>query len=510
MLVRFRSLRSARWLSSLLLSLLLLTSVAHATADTQSARGPAFDFAIDVQADPETVAQGGSFTVTLTVTNNGPSPSPTGIATCPIPTGASFEDADSTSGQVTPPNGAGGQVTVMFDSLAPDDTVEITINLTAEADPGEMIEGAASVAPAGGIGDADPDNDNGEFVVIVADGSVGDLTLELTPEDDVAGSDSLFAYYVDVTNNSEESPVQGVVITASVPPGTVFAESSSFDGDCFEPDLGEEGEVVCTVDELGPGETTTVEIVVLVVADPGEIITFDASVESASEDANPDDNEDFADVDVIPSEEVSLDWDEPDFSSATELPPPRNLVLVESNARWDRTIHPTPSGLVAVEAGTPAARATLIGFNIYRATGPGTPLTPANLLMSVPPTVTIIPAPASPAGTFFVVTAVYDQGESMPTNEVTANVMAATVSSLKVKGPKITAVGMGFSPDVQVFVDGIPFAAAAKVKKQNTKVIQKGNLITGDTLTTYLRMHPSVVVSFRNNNGGVVQVRNPM
>jgi hypothetical protein len=62
---------------------------------------------------------------------------------------------------------------------------------------------------------------------------------------------------------------------------------------------------------------------------------------------------------------------------------------------------------------------------------------------------------------------------------------------------------------VTVFVDGIPFAAPAVVKKNNTKVVQKGMLVTGQTLGQYTAAYPAVLISVRNSNGGIVARRHP-
>ena len=85
---------------------------------------------------------------------------------------------------------------------------------------------------------------------------------------------------------------------------------------------------------------------------------------------------------------------------------------------------------------------------------------------------------------------------------------AAELEQVSVKSSKIVAAGTGFSDEVQVFVDGIPFVKAAKVKKEATKVIQKGNLITGQTIGQYVASRGGVVVvSFRNSNGGIATYR---
>jgi hypothetical protein len=58
---------------------------------------------------------------------------------------------------------------------------------------------------------------------------------------------------------------------------------------------------------------------------------------------------------------------------------------------------------------------------------------------------------------------------------------------------------------VFVSVDGIPFRDAAAVKSAGKKVIQRGPLITGESLVSYARTRPGGVVAIliRNSTGGI-------
>jgi hypothetical protein len=104
------------------------------------------------------------------------------------------------------------------------------------------------------------------------------------------------------------------------------------------------------------------------------------------------------------------------------------------------------------------------------------------------------------------VTACYPGGESAPTNEAGAGTSpGAAVTFVSVTTKKVTAKGTGFAGPVQVFIDGIPFATAAKVKG-TTKVTQKGNLLTGQSLGAFARQGQSVSVTFRNADGGTTTV----
>ena len=156
----------------------------------------------------------------------------------------------------------------------------------------------------------------------------------------------------------------------------------------------------------------------------------------------------------------------------------------------------------AVPASTTGPRDTLIGYNVYRSTTPGVQAVPANFFTSTGPGQTSAGSSVAPGGSFFVVTAVYDTGESAPSNEVDAR--PGTINTVKVKATKVVSKGAGFTTTVQVFVDGIPFVSPATVKN-GTKVTQKGNLLTGQSVQAYLSSHGGTArMTIRNSSGATV------
>lgn len=188
---------------------------------------------------------------------------------------------------------------------------------------------------------------------------------------------------------------------------------------------------------------------------------------------------------------VSVCWNP---ASGDGAPPTNNRICTSTAGRKCREcgVHAKAAG-----GGSP------IGYKIYRSTSPNVQPTQANLYTSVPPTVTTVDSGVAPGGTFFVITAVYSDGESAPSNE--AGAKPATVTSVKVKATKLNAKGTDFTNTVQVFVDGIPFVSQAKVKG-GKKVNQKGNLITGLSLGDYFAVHGSARIAFRNSDGTMTTV----
>ena len=152
-------------------------------------------------------------------------------------------------------------------------------------------------------------------------------------------------------------------------------------------------------------------------------------------------------------------------------------------------------------------RAAVNGYRVYAASQPGVQPVPANLLTSVPPEQTSADVSGAPSGSFFVVTATYGDGtESPPSNEVGGPL--PTIRSVKVSDKKIVAVGSGFVAGEQVTFAGLPFVNPPKLKKNNTKLVQKSPTALGGTIGNLLNGIPagsSVLIIFTDTKGnGVV------
>ena len=196
--------------------------------------------------------------------------------------------------------------------------------------------------------------------------------------------------------------------------------------------------------------------------------------------------------------ELELSWMPPDANAADPMPAPRDLsvrVLSTPLPRAPATFVPPASVL----RGGPTS------YRIYSFNVPGVQPSPSTFFTSVPANQTSAGATVFVGGTFFVVTAVYPDGESGPSNEVETGT-PPTIAQLKAKTSKISAKGSGFTTDsVLVTLDGIPFQAPAKVKGGGTKVVQAGLLVTGESIGGYARTRPGGVVTvlIRNSNGGI-------
>lgn len=190
---------------------------------------------------------------------------------------------------------------------------------------------------------------------------------------------------------------------------------------------------------------------------------------------------------------TAICWDGPDLSLARGgLPPPRN-------ARNCSSIPQLPK--IDAERRQSPVR----GYNVYRGNAPGVQPTPENLFATTPPNQTSVNSSVAPGGSFFTITATYDEGESGPSNEF--GVFPPVITKSKVKDNKVVAKGFDFTDTVIVLLDGIPFQQAAVVKKQGRRVVQKGLLITGQSAAAYvISQGGSAELLIRNSNGGLEQV----
>lgn len=499
--------RRQRWRRAIsTLALLALAIATIAPPPTTLAGSQEYDLDVFIEASPDPAAAEGLLVLTIYVTNFGPGPVAGFTLDTATPDGTVFEEVSSTLGTCSAPApGAAGAVRcIVEETLEADAVVEVTLVVRVTAEPGdELLVEASVTGPNDDAFDVDLFNNSYEYSVFVdVPATVADLSVEIAPRAGEAATGSLFTFDVTFANSPDsEFSADDVFVGVGVPEGATFssARARSPEIEITAPDVGMTGFVFFDLLSLDAGESHTVEVTVAVTASPGSELLFETFVASAAEDPNETNDDAFVLLPVVASDEVVLDWEEPDLDSSIELPPPRNLVLLDdADAQAFRNVPEAPATL---RQGGP------IGYKIYRATQPGVVPGPSGLLTSIPATQTNAAVPAAPSGTFFVVTATYPEGESGPSNEVSGNVPAADVSRVSVKATKITAFGTGFSENVAVFVDGIPFATSAKLKKAGTKVIQKGALLSGQTIGQYMTGRSSVVIGFRNANGGVATFR---
>ena len=462
------------------------------------------DLSLTIVNVPDPVGPGSTLVSTMTVTNNGPVAALDVDVVTSTPTGTVFSSIQFTQGTATTPAvGESGPIVISLGDMANGSTAVITIACVVTAGDGESVTTTASLSTL--TTDPDPANNavsSHAVVAITALQSDVSATVTLDPPEVVSGSESIITIEI---ANAGPDPATDVVMTQTLPPGAFLRAVEVSQGTFTAPAPGSGGTVRAQIGGLSVGGRATVRIAVQVTATTGSSLLITAIASSSSSDPDPFNNTSLEEIGVREGERVILDWLPPDFGEAVPFPPPRSLTIMRIRPGSPPTV---PVRRAAVPAAPREPRATLVGYNIYRTNQPGTLPNPANFFTQVPASSTTVTIPTSPGGSFFVVTAQYDTGESGPTNEASGNIPAAELERVDVKNTKIVATGTGFSDEVQVFVDGIPFVKTAKVKKEATRVVQKGNLITGQTIAQYVASRGGVVVvSFRNSNGGIATYR---
>jgi hypothetical protein len=152
----------------------------------------------------------------------------------------------------------------------------------------------------------------------------------------------------------------------------------------------------------------------------------------------------------------------------------------------------------------------ITGYNVYKSQSTPVQTTPDNLWLAMVSPTNGVPAPVAPGGTFYVVTTLWNCGGTMIESGLTGSggsnqtgvPAPPNITDVRV-GRKLRAAGTGFTDAVDVFVDGVAFAKPAAVRTDNALVVQKGPLVDGRFLTDLLSGGKTVLISFRNSNGGI-------
>ncbi len=310
----------------------------------------------------------------------------------------------------------------------------------------------------------------------------GDKVVAFVDAGRGGGPDAYLLVDIPVGTRLVKTIVPGTGVIQAPPVGSDAGTAIFFPGD-NETKLMLVLEATTTVRELV--QFVPSEIFRTLFTPPGEVMCVAAG----------EDNPEIGAAQIEGLETVS--WLPPDPSAGNNAPP--LSLSVGDEAR------PSAAG--------PAPRrgdATLVGYNIYRSRVAKVAITPSNLFASVGPTQTSVGVPAAPGGSFFRVTACYATGEGRASNEAEepSRIPGPVLSRPPKVGPDgITLNGTGFTAEVIVFVDGIPFDRPAMVKAGNTKVRQTGNLVGGLSAQSYLRQSGPSELTIRNSDGGTTRVR---
>ena len=339
---------------------------------------------------------------------------------------------------------------------------------------------------------------SGELVHSSAKSDVA-ITSSVAP--DPVASGTRLTCTMKITNNGPDAAA-GVTVASSIPNGTSFVSLTASQGTFTAPDAGSTGLVNLFLGTIPAGDSATIMLTVNVLAAAGQTISINANVASLSTDPNTANDSTVAAAGVRGGAVVKLVWDQPTPTADNPTPAPINLRLVPSGLAAADFL--SSNSITAAFVAADESPCTLLRVNVYKSDGQPVLINPDNLWRSVPPDQLQTTMAAAPAGSFFLITNVWQCGprvvESGGSNEVGVPA-GPTISRLKVGG-KIKAIGSGFTDPPQVFLDGIGFNKPA-VFGDSTLVVQKGTLTDGRSIIDAVGPGKTVVISVRNSNGGI-------
>jgi uncharacterized repeat protein (TIGR01451 family) len=387
-------------------------------------------------------------------------------------------------------------VTCVWEGATPVGVTRSTL-VVVRIDPNAADQSVVTVTGTASSGLADPDSTNNSATAVatvaIAPGTpVADLGLSIGDVPTEIDTGDRLEYEITVSNDGPAT-ASGVSVSGSTPEGTRLASISVSEGTVSGPAAGATGSFTATIGELDAAQSATVTLAVTVVAAGGSRVATRAVVSAETADPNPFNNSGGSGTtSVRAGNDTLLTWDAPLPCDTDCLNPPLHL----------QTMTVPSGGFTAPRQRL--LRNNVLGYNVYRSNQPNVQPTPQNFFTTVPASVTSLVAPTAPSGSFFTVTANYPNGESPSTNAASGGIPEPAISGFLVGGAKVTVIGERFTDHVQVFVDGIPFKKQAKVKNGNTRIVQKGKLLTGQSVAQYLQQQGGVVlVSVLNTDTGI-------
>jgi hypothetical protein len=321
----------------------------------------------------------------------------------------------------------------------------------------------------------------------------GDLSISIADSPDPAPAGTVVKYVVTATNDGPDAVP--ATMTAVTPANTTFSHVDLVQGGTVTaPEPLHEGTIVVSLGDVPVDGSKTAFVYLNANLDAGMRLTFRATVGSTSEDPNTANNSAEVETTIVESRVAELSWNEPAGDGA----PPTGLTAALAAPGTE---------IVAAEQSeaAPAPGSAVTGYKVYRSNQPNVQRSPNNIFGMFPPNQTNARVPVGSGRTYFVVTACYGDQESGPSNEADVELAGPTITTIKVKGARLTATGTGFAGPVAVYVDGSAFVAPPKLKKRK-KVIAKGTLANGQTLEQVMSAGAPVRIAFQNADGGMTQL----
>jgi uncharacterized repeat protein (TIGR01451 family) len=465
------------------------------TTSVRPPRPPAADLGTAIEILQEPVASSGNLVAMLFVRNEGPQAATDVVIRTVTPEGSTFAWATSTVGSVTAPEvGSTGDVTATVDVIPAGKEVILTVVTLVTAHAGGRLEVPSLVSASS----TDPELSNNvarATARVFPPTTTSDLAIAIADLPEFVRTDADVTFRV-VASNEGSEPIEAVTVLSPIAPGARFISAEPEVGEVRLPPPGRPGAVGWKPGSLEPGASASLAITVRIGNRSGVPFLASALGTSIASDTDTTDNVANLRARVQTVGLATIQWNPPDLSSGEATPPPSGVVVAPTSSAGKRAAYKETAP--RDDADSP------VEYSVYVSSSPNVQTTAENLWTTVPANQTTTTAPVAPGGSFFTVTATYPDGESSAANaDGTGDEPGAAITSVKVTSSKVTAKGSGFTDDVEVLIDGINFASAAKVKGAGSKTVQKGGLSVGLTMDEYLSTGTSFLFIFRNSDGGV-------
>lgn len=346
------------WLSRFSLCVLLLLTclpspIAAAPATLQA------DLSLSNWANPNPAPVGDPLTYHLTVANLGPHPASGIVVSSTLPAGVTYRSYTASQGtcQVV-----GQTFTCALPTLASTATAYINLSVDVPLEAQGMISYTATVA----ANEPDPDLANNTATATATFCPNVDLTLtqRVTPEPAVTGGVVTYAL---VVAQRGKSPATSVTLTNTLPADVTVQQIASTQGTCQRNGVT----VTCNLGTLAPAQVVTTTITTRVAID-ATLLRNTAVVAAAETDLKPADNSAARETNVISGTDL--------VAQAWAIPAP----VVTSTLFLD----PLVAGL------------TPLGYLVHARNAGPLPATDARLLITLPPSLTLVTVTTSGCATF--------------------------------------------------------------------------------------------------------------
>ena len=235
------------------------------------------DLSVTKSDSPDQVVAGTDLSYVLTVANAGPSDATSVTITDTLPAGVTFVSSSPASPTC---NESSGTMTCALGTLASGATTTIEVQVGVDPSTRGTLSNTASVAS--NETDPNPSNDTSSATTSVTAEADLSVTKGDSPDPVVAGTE--LSYTLTVSNVGTSSAT-GVSLIDALSSAMSFSSASprcTYSAGTHQ--------VTCSIVEVGPGETTTVTLQVIVDSSATGTISNTATAASAETDLSPADN----------------------------------------------------------------------------------------------------------------------------------------------------------------------------------------------------------------------------